>query len=177
MSTADGNGGGVQLDMDEGLSTLKTAVRGITSIVFTPVEALVGADSKSKSRSKKRSDRNKKTGGHPAKIAESSKAAPASRFSHQTQFAALQDDNGAGDFEAESDEVLQFDDLPSSAADTDETDTGEERSGSVEPARDTAVKGQPMRVMPRFASSTFWNVYGNKLRVFGTQEGVCSLPG
>jgi poly(A)-specific ribonuclease len=28
--------------------------------------------------------------------------------------------------------------------------------------------------MPRFGSD-FWRVYGNKLRVFGTQEGVCVL--
>lgn len=30
--------------------------------------------------------------------------------------------------------------------------------------------------MPRFGSD-FWRVYGNKLRVFGTQEGVCVLDG
>ena len=31
-------------------------------------------------------------------------------------------------------------------------------------------------LMPRF-DSAFWEVYGNKLRVFGTEEGVCFLNG
>ena len=30
--------------------------------------------------------------------------------------------------------------------------------------------------MPRF-DTDFWRVYGNKLRVFGTEEGVCVLSG
>jgi poly(A)-specific ribonuclease len=30
--------------------------------------------------------------------------------------------------------------------------------------------------MPRFEGD-FWRVYGNRLRVFGTEEGVCVLNG
>lgn len=37
-------------------------------------------------------------------------------------------------------------------------------------------KKEPMVVMPQF-DSDFWRVYGNKLRVFGTEENVLALTG
>ncbi|KAF2808790.1 CAF1-domain-containing protein [Mytilinidion resinicola] len=39
-----------------------------------------------------------------------------------------------------------------------------------------AEEKAPMVVMPQFGSA-FWKVYGNKLRVFGTEEGVLELTG
>lgn len=43
--------------------------------------------------------------------------------------------------------------------------------------RGTDRRGEKMKGgMPRFGSD-FWRVYGNRLRVFGTQEGVCVLDG
>ena len=38
------------------------------------------------------------------------------------------------------------------------------------------IQRRPMEIMPEFESE-FWKVYGNKLRIFGTQEGVLVLGG
>jgi poly(A)-specific ribonuclease len=40
------------------------------------------------------------------------------------------------------------------------------------PVADKGIEGG----MPRFGGD-FWRVYGNRLRVFGTEEGVCALNG
>ena len=36
------------------------------------------------------------------------------------------------------------------------------------------IQRRPMEIMPEFGSE-FWGVYGNKLRIFGTQQGVLDL--
>ncbi|KAL1305927.1 hypothetical protein AAFC00_004069 [Neodothiora populina] len=103
------------------------------------------------------------------------------RFAHSTIFEQLQDDSETPEEEAaEEDEVIQFDDLPTSAtasapvvADTDGV------SGDVVAPEDWDTpywRRSGGKAMPRF-DTDFWDVYGNKLRVFGCQEGVCLLHG
>jgi len=96
------------------------------------------------------------------------------RFAHATAFDQLQDTA-----EESEEEVLQYDDLPSSAA-TMSAPVAADTDG-VSGNKVTAVdwetpfwRRQGGRAMPSFESD-FWAVYGNKLRVFGTQEGVCLL--
>ncbi|KAK7538623.1 ribonuclease H-like domain-containing protein [Phyllosticta citribraziliensis] len=64
----------------------------------------------------------------------------------------------------------------------DQVDTGEAQGGwdevqmaeEQEPCAVEFGQREPMALMPRFESD-FWRVYGNKLRVFGTQESVWKL--
>jgi len=74
----------------------------------------------------------------------------------------------------QEDEPLDFDSLPTEA-DTNGPVRLEDVQAGIQTVSETTNR-QPSQVMPRF-SSDFWNVYGNNLRVFGTQENVCSLGG
>lgn len=108
-----------------------------------------------------------------------SHAAPTGRFAHATAFDQLQDSTNQDDTDSEE-EMLQFDTLPSSTshlsapvvADTD---------GISEPVVSAPIdwdtphwRREPGKAMPKF-DSNFWKVYGNRLRVFGTEEGLCQL--
>lgn len=102
---------------------------------------------------------------------------PVGRFAHATAFDQLQDTAQ----EDSDEEVLQFDELPSSTttmtapvvADTDGVSDNRIKVSASD--WDTPWwRRESGRAMPGF-DSDFWGVYGNKLRVFGTQEGVCLL--
>jgi hypothetical protein len=60
-------------------------------------------------------------------------------------------------------------------ADTVETVSDETEVGS-EDDNDVVQKVAKGELIPRFESE-FWNTYGNKLRVFSTEERVCILGG
>lgn len=47
-------------------------------------------------------------------------------------------------------------------------------SGNGQSAEGTSSEAANMSLMPSF-EGPFWKVYGNKLRVFGTQEDICDL--
>ena len=111
------------------------------------------------------------------------------RFAHATAFDQLQD-TALEDFEDDAgteEEVLHFDALPSAnayASDPVVADT----DGVSDPHWDTPAKNEAFSAkaseawgarevgtyMPEF-DSDFWTVYGNKLRIFGTQEGFAVL--
>lgn len=101
---------------------------------------------------------------------------PPGRFAHATVFDQLQDTTQD---ESEEEEILQFDELPSSNATASapvvaDTDGVSEYTVKPEDWETPYWIRQGGRPMPGF-DSDFWSVYGNKLRVFGTQEGVCIL--
>ena len=75
----------------------------------------------------------------------------------------------------EEDEALDFDSLPTEA-DTNGSVPLEDLQADMQTAPKTTMSKGQSKVMPSF-NSDFWNVYGNNLRVFGTQESVCSLGG
>lgn len=84
---------------------------------------------------------------------------PPTAFSHSTMFGVLAD-------EVSSDEDLI--DLGFEAP-------GFKKSSKVKGAkRGNSDRPPPPKMMPPFESE-FWSVYGNKLRVNGTVEGVCHL--
>lgn len=128
---------------------------------------------------KKNNNNNKKKKQHSKKNSALASPPQLGRFAHATAFDQLQDTAEEED-ESDEEEILQFDDLPSSTAyaaapvvaDTD----GASEGGIVKPEDwDTPWwRRETGKAMPRF-DSDFWRVYGNKLRVFGTQEGVCLL--
>lgn len=93
-----------------------------------------------------------------------------SRFAHTTAFDGLQGDDTD---DAEEDKVLQFDDLPTTT-ETEDTSTGWSQASNDQDQVWTEQKWVAQRLMPRW-SSTFWSEYGNRLRVFGTQESICML--
>ncbi|KKA22245.1 CAF1 family ribonuclease [Rasamsonia emersonii CBS 393.64] len=86
----------------------------------------------------------------PAKIPKAE-----TRFAHRTKFDLLTD--------------------TVETVDSDETEIGRSSDlSSTEEDGDIAQKIKNGELIPRFGSA-FWNVYGNKLRVFGTEERVCVL--
>lgn len=137
-------------------------------------------------KSKKKKNKNKK----------SKKAAvptipthQAGRFAHATAFDQLQDTLEVSEEDDAIEEVLQFDSLPSETAHASDpvvADTDGISDPRVAVAawdeipaaqESNAWEGratEPGTAMPDFKSN-FWKVYGNKLRVFGTQEGVAVL--
>lgn len=177
------------------VSTLSSALGGLKDLVTNPLKALTGEVGTSDqpgsspgisldgqvdtSVSGKMKKQKKKKKNNPKQAWEKSppqtQASLPSRFAHPTAFDQLRD------LARESDEedVIQFDDLPISApasapvvADTD----GVSEGGVVAPEdwNTPYWRREAGRAMPRF-DSDFWAVYGNKLRVFGTEEGVCLL--
>lgn len=60
------------------------------------------------------------------------------------------------------------------AVSNDENDPGKYTPSDLTHRYKRDDRGIVVDGMPRF-SSDFWRVYGNKLRVFGTEEGVCGL--
>lgn len=100
------------------------------------------------------------------------------RFSHATAFDQLQELVNQDEAESEE-ERLQFDSLPSSTAYasvpvvTDTNGISEDATAPID--WDTPYwRREQGKAMPRFESD-FWKVYGNRLRVFGTEEGLCQL--
>lgn len=87
-----------------------------------------------------------------------------SAFAHRTRFDLLTD---------QTEEVLSF--PPKENGDEGSASTTAEESLLSFP-EDISVEQKVAagELIPRF-SSKFWSVYGNKLRVFGTEEGVCML--
>ncbi|GAB7348706.1 hypothetical protein MBLNU459_g7445t1 [Dothideomycetes sp. NU459] len=106
-------------------------------------------------------------------------AAHAGRFAHATVFDQLHHAPEQCDIESEQ-EVLQFDTLPSSTQYTSAPVVADSdgMSGAAISAPidwDTPHwRRMPGKAMPRF-DTDFWKVYGNRLRVFGTEEGLCQL--
>ncbi|KAH0174010.1 CAF1-domain-containing protein, partial [Aureobasidium melanogenum] len=136
-------------------------------------------------KSKKKKKKNKKS----KATAPTTSAHQGGRFAHATAFDQLQDslDVSEEDGVKTPEEVLEFDALPSEdahASDPVVADTDGISDPRVGAAWDTIPvlaaesvdleKREVGTVMPSFESS-FWKVYGNKLRVFGTQEGVAVL--
>ncbi|KAG2160881.1 hypothetical protein VTO58DRAFT_104571 [Aureobasidium pullulans] len=141
----------------------------------------------SKKSKKKKKKKNKKS-----KTADSTPSTQqGGRFAHATAFDQLQDTQEEEDeeeAETTTEEILQFDSLPSETAhasdpvvaDTDGVSdplVGASWDSIPALAESDAWKAREAEVgtvMPSFTSD-FWKVYGNKLRVFGTQEGVAML--
>ncbi|KAG9919066.1 hypothetical protein KCV02_g11999, partial [Aureobasidium melanogenum] len=141
-----------------------------------------GTSSK-KSKKKKKKNKNSKA------TAPTTPAHQGGRFAHATAFDQLQDtlDVSEEDGVNTPEEVLEFDALPSEdahASDPVVADTdgiSDSRAGAawntipVLAAENVDLEEREVgTVMPSFQSG-FWKVYGNKLRVFGTQEGVAVL--
>ncbi|KAG9953643.1 CAF1-domain-containing protein, partial [Aureobasidium melanogenum] len=135
-----------------------------------------------KSKKKKKNKKSKATAPTPP-------AHQGGRFAHATAFDQLQDTlDVSEEDELKAPEVLEFDALPSEdahASDPVVADTDGISDSHVGAAWDTIpvlataeISNRDERevgtVMPSF-NSGFWKVYGNKLRVFGTQEGVAVL--
>ncbi|KAH0389399.1 hypothetical protein KCU89_g16722, partial [Aureobasidium melanogenum] len=136
-------------------------------------------------KSKKKKKKNKKS----KATAPTTPAHQGGRFAHATAFDQLQDslDVSEEDGVKTPEEVLEFDALPSEdahASDPVVADTDGISDPRVGAAWDTIPvltaenvnweEREVGTVMPSFQSG-FWKVYGNKLRVFGTQEGVAVL--
>lgn len=146
------------------------------------------ADPTSKKSKKKK--KNKKSKSTTAATAPS--AHQGGRFAHATAFDQLLDTadetSEADDSPTSPEEVLEFDALPSETAhasdpvvaDTDGVSDAQIRVAwnTIPALAEKDVKAWGERevgtVMPSFESD-FWKVYGNKLRVFGTLEGVAVL--
>ncbi|KAI5246572.1 CAF1-domain-containing protein [Aureobasidium subglaciale] len=139
----------------------------------------------------KKPKKNKKKKRSKAKTATAApQAHQGGRFAHATAFDSLQDTVDVSESEdvTTPEEVLEFDALPSEdahasnpvVADTDgisDPRVGTSWDSIPVLARNDAWKAREAEVgtvMPAFTSD-FWKVYGNKLRVFGTQEGVAML--
>jgi poly(A)-specific ribonuclease len=133
-------------------------------------------------KSKKKKKKNKKskattTSTHPAQ---------GGRFAHATAFDQLQDTlTSTSDEDIPTpEEILEFDALPSDnvdpvVADTDGISEAQQVWDTIPEVEEVEGKWGEREVgsvMPDFKSG-FWKVYGNKLRVFGTQEGVAVLDG
>jgi poly(A)-specific ribonuclease len=133
-------------------------------------------------KSKKKKKKNKKskattTSTHPAQ---------GGRFAHATAFDQLQDTlTSTSDEDIPTpEEILEFDALPSDnvdpvVADTDGISEAQQVWDTIPEVEEVEGKWGEREVgsvMPDF-NSGFWKVYGNKLRVFGTQEGVAVLDG
>jgi len=74
----------------------------------------------------------------------------------------------------QEDDPLDFDRIPTEA-DTDGPVPPEDIPEEM-PTKSAMTDKSSNDMMPSF-SSDFWRSYGNHLRVFGTQESVCSLAG
>ena len=142
-------------------------------------------------KSKKKKKKNKKS---KAATAATAPVHQGGRFAHATAFDQLQDTlDEASEEEAtppttSSEDVLEFDALPSETAHASDpvvADTDGVSDPHATSSWDTipvlaeadvqALDGREVgTVMPSFKSD-FWKVYGNKLRVFGTLEGVAIL--
>jgi len=139
--------GGVQLASTSSSSGVASTLSGVKNLLLGQLQAIAdNAQTVSKGDTKNQSSK--------------------SRYATSTKFDALQDETGEED-------VLQFDELPS-MTDTDGPIPQEEISVNIKSKDSERSEGGPSRVMPRWTSD-FWNVYGNYMRVFGTQEGVCQL--
>ncbi|KAF2218909.1 ribonuclease H-like domain-containing protein [Elsinoe ampelina] len=159
-SSEDDGPGGVAVDADqESKSTLGSVLQTVKTKIVVPIKETMTASKSSKKTP---------TTNQP------------SRFAHATAFDGLQEDD-AKDTPAEEDPVVQFDDLPTATDQDDALETWDQ--GPVDPDlqdqnwTDEIMKWVPRRLMPRWTAE-FWQEYGNRLRVFGTQESLCVLaPG
>ncbi|GAB7340100.1 hypothetical protein MBLNU457_6588t1 [Dothideomycetes sp. NU457] len=138
--------GGVQLGSGSASSGVASTLSGVKNLLLGQLQAI--ADT---APTNTKTD----TGSQPS----------TSRYASKTAFDALQVEDG--------EEILQFDELPS-MTDTDGPIPQEEVSVNLKSSSEERSESVPSRVMPRW-SSDFWKVYGNHMRVFGTQEGVCQL--
>lgn len=93
--------------------------------------------------------------------------ASAGRFAHATVFDQLREITG----DSEEDERPEWDVPRVNDSETMETSSDKVTAADWETPYFRREAG---RGMPKF-DSDFWRVYGNKLRVFGTEEGVCLL--
>ena len=162
-----------------------------TKLEITENESAGTMSEKSKKKKKKKNKKSKAS----ATAAVAPPAHQGGRFAHATPFDHLQDTLDENSEEevatSTSEEVLEFDALPSEdahasdpvVADTDgvsDSRIGAAASWDTIPvlakAEENVAWGEREvgTVMPSF-DSDFWKVYGNKLRVFGTQEGVAVL--
>jgi poly(A)-specific ribonuclease len=138
----------------------------------------------SSKNSKKKKKKNKKS---KATTAATPPTHQTGRFAHATAFDQLQDTLTTTSDEdiTTPEEILEFDALPSSSdpvvADTDGISEAQASWDTIpvsaeEEAKVEWAQREVGSVMPSFESG-FWKVYGNKLRVFGTLEGVAVLDG
>jgi poly(A)-specific ribonuclease len=138
----------------------------------------------SSKNSKKKKKKNKKS---KATTAATPPTHQTGRFAHATAFDQLQDNLTSTSDEdiTTPEEILEFDALPSSSdpvvADTDGISEAQASWDTIpvlaeEEAKVEWAQREVGSVMPDFESG-FWKVYGNKLRVFGTLEGVAVLDG
>jgi poly(A)-specific ribonuclease len=142
-------------------------------------------ESTTSKKSKKKKKKNKKS---KTTNAATTPPTQGGRFAHATAFDQLQDTlTSTSDEDIPTpEEILEFDALPSDndpvvadgVADTDGISEAQawDTIPEVEEAKVEWGEREVGSVMPDFKSG-FWKVYGNKLRVFGTQEGVAVLDG
>ncbi|KAK4983918.1 hypothetical protein LTR50_006914 [Elasticomyces elasticus] len=182
-----------------GVSLLASISDGVKNLLQAPVQAVAGASGeappakpKKKAASRKRGKKKKSGGVVPASSPSSSRsrftsANPFDRLSEDVGSAAAADLNPVADTDgAEPAEELE---LGSSVRWRHESAEGVAPPAAAahgRPRRAKKAKGEewgceiarvPGGSMPPFGTD-FWRVYGNRLRVFGTLEGVCELgPG
>ena len=169
-------------------STLSSAIGGLRQLVSAPLKVLSGdgghsmqadeAKTDVAAKSKTGASSKRKNQGLEGESTAKSEPQQSGRFAHATVFDQLQN---TVDEESEEEEILQFDDLPSSTATASAPVAADTDGISDNRVRVTAAdwetpywRREGGRAMPRF-DSDFWGVYGNKLRIFGTQEAVCLL--
>jgi poly(A)-specific ribonuclease len=140
-------------------------------------------ESTTSKKSKKKKKKNKKSKATTAATTPSTNQG--GRFAHATAFDQLQDTlTSTSDEDIPTpEEILEFDALPSDndlvVADTDGISEAQAWDTIPEVEEEAKVEWGEREVgsvMPDFKSG-FWKVYGNKLRVFGTLEGVAVLDG
>lgn len=179
--TTPEEGGGVKINgvgadkatSSDELTSTSSVVNGVKSLLLAPFKVLdpkgQSSDEDEDAPTTVTTQKTKKKKGKKCTQA----AVAGGRFAHSTAFSSLQDAPSEND-------VLQFDDLPTSDMVTANTDGATPASevqdgpGIQGSRRPTKEERQSMKLMPRF-DSDFWKVYGNKLRVFGSQEGVFVL--
>jgi poly(A)-specific ribonuclease len=150
-----------------------------TELDITSNDSTTNTSSSNKSKKKKKKNKKSKA------TTTSTPPTQGGRFAHATAFDQLQDTlTSTSDEDIPTpEEILEFDALPSDndpvVADTDgisEAQAWDTISVLKEEAKVEWGEREVGSVMPDFKSG-FWKVYGNKLRVFGTQEGVAVLDG
>ncbi|KAF4553395.1 CAF1 family ribonuclease-like protein [Elsinoe fawcettii] len=150
--SSEDEGGGVAVDgAQESKSALGAVMDTVKSKIVVPIK-----DTITSSRPQKK----------PAETKQSS------RFAHATAFDGLQEDNSKDD--DLKDDVVQFDDLPGQDNAPDTWAQAPSDPDLTEQNWYAEPRYIPRRLMPRWTAD-FWQEYGNRLRVFGTQESICVL--
>ncbi|KAF2497798.1 CAF1-domain-containing protein [Lophium mytilinum] len=174
--------GGVALNVDDGPSPEKESLHGFTADLNPANSTFSALNSLAPPFRPQNASGTEKTSkkGDTGKL----KGKAASRFAMATKFDQLRIEEEA---ELSSDSSLtqaqtthpvdEWGNHPDDGSPSQAWDFNEPAQPHEGPyALPEAEKKAPMVVMPQFGSD-FWRVYGNKLRVFGTEEGILELTG